>query len=1088
MFRFKTLLSLAIVFLAIWDNALFAQSTSEQKWDVSNPPGNRKKVSFQTDEGTWMSLDVSPDGKTIIFDLLGDIYQMPSSGGNASLLLGGIAWEVQPRFSPDGKKIVFTSDRGGADNIWTMNADGSQLQQITKEDFRLLNNPVFTPNGEYIIARKHFTSSRSLGAGELWMYHIGGGKQGVQLTKRKNDQQDLNEPSVSPDGIYVYFSEDVYPGGYFQYNKDPNKQIYAIKRLNLESGEFETIAGGNGGACRPQISRDGSTLAFVRRFREQSVLFIQDIESGREQPIFDQLSKDQQEAWAIFGTYPSFAWHPDQQHIIVWAKGKIWKINTKNLKKEIIPFQVAVEQKIADAVHFNNAIPTESFTAKAIRHAVSSPDGSWLVFHAAGKLWKKKLPNGTPSQIMVNDAFAFEPSFSPDGRHLAVVTWNDTATGSIRIFNFPNDSYKTLPLPKGIYRTPRFSKSGNYLTFVREDGNEHQGFTASRNTGIFWIDLKNPQKLNLVSKQGESPQFMQNDERIFYKLDGGDKVYKSIGLYGQNEHTHFSSKYANDIVISPDGNWIAFTELYKPYIAPFVPSVKPIDISQSTQQFPVSQLARDAGYYLHWSGDSKTIHWTLGDEFFSVPISKRFKFVKNAVDSIPPPDSIGLKIGLQLPVSKPNAKYVLINANLITMEADSLLVNSYLVVDQDHIAAIGNMKSYVADPKIREFDLKGAFVSPGIVDVHAHLGTFRLGLSPQKQWSYYANLAYGVTTTHDPSSNSEMVFSQSEMVKHGTMVGPRIFSTGWILYGADGDFKAVINSLEDAKSALRRTKAWGAFSVKSYNQPRREQRQQIIEAARSLEMNVVPEGGSFFNHNMNMILDGHTGIEHNIPVSPLYKDVLTFWGNSNTGYTPTLIVSYGAINGENYWYEKTNVWEKDRLLRFTPQGLIESRSRHREMIPNEEYKTGFMQVANDCNALSKAGVSVNLGAHGQLQGLGAHWELWMLQMGFKNNYQTLKAASLNGAKYLGMDEQIGSIKIGKLADLIVFEKNPLDDIRNTESLKYTIINGFMYNSSDLKLLNGPGPSKPNPFYWEFPGYHDSFPWHEHTGSHCSCRH
>ena len=204
---------LLFVFLLISSFA-FAQDKAKKKWDVNNPGGPYKDVSFTVNEGTWLNIDISPDGKEIVFDLLGDIYSMPATGGEAKVLRSGMAMEVQPRFSPDGTKILFTSDAGGGDNIWVMDKDGSHARQITKENFRLLNNAVWTPDGNYMIARKHFTSGRSLGAGELWLYHIHGGG-GLQLTPRKNDQQDLNEPCVSPDGRYVYYSEDMYPGGVF---------------------------------------------------------------------------------------------------------------------------------------------------------------------------------------------------------------------------------------------------------------------------------------------------------------------------------------------------------------------------------------------------------------------------------------------------------------------------------------------------------------------------------------------------------------------------------------------------------------------------------------------------------------------------------------------------------------------------------------------------------------------------------------------------------------------------------------------------------------------------------------------------------
>ena len=188
----------------------YVSSSQDKNWDIEKFLGPTKKFTINTDEGTWMNLDVSADGKDVVFDLLGDIYTMPIAGGTAVLLSGGIAWDVQPRFSPNGKYISYTSDKSGADNIWVMNRDGSNKRQVTKETFRLLNNATWIPNSDYVIARKHFTGTRSLGAGEMWMYSIYGG-EGVQLTKRKNDQQDAGEPNVSPNGRFLYFSEDVSP-------------------------------------------------------------------------------------------------------------------------------------------------------------------------------------------------------------------------------------------------------------------------------------------------------------------------------------------------------------------------------------------------------------------------------------------------------------------------------------------------------------------------------------------------------------------------------------------------------------------------------------------------------------------------------------------------------------------------------------------------------------------------------------------------------------------------------------------------------------------------------------------------------------
>lgn len=1073
------------------------QATAQDKeWDVSNPEGDWgfKEVPLKTDEGTWMNLDVSPDGKQIVFDMVGDIYIMPATGGKATPLRSGLPYEVQPRFSPDGKQISFTSDAGGGDNIWVMNVDGSDARQITKESFRLLNNAIWTPDGQYLIARKHFTSQRSLGAGEMWMYHITGGS-GMQLTERKNDQQDVNEPTISPDGKYLYYCEDVYPGGYFQYNKDPNSQIYQTKRYSFEDGSIENIAGGPGGACRPTVSHDGKMLAFVRRVREKSVLYLQNLETGEEWPVYDQLNKDQQEAWAIFGTYPNMSWSPDNSHLYFWAGGKIKKLNISSLEVTDIPFDVETNLKIAEALRFKHDIDPDQFEVKVIRNAVTSPDGKTLLFNALGHLYTKSLPNGKPKRLTESTDYEFEPSFSPDGNTIVYVTWDDEKMGQVYKLSLKGRNNKPVQLTnqQGIYRSPSVSPDGQHVVFVKESGNSILGNTFDKNPGIYTLSI-NGGKAKRIVEEGGYPMYNKTGDRIFYQTGGYffgslTKTLKSVDLNGEDEKTHVESKYANRLVPSPDNEWIAFINLHEAYIAPLPKTGHAVNIDPGTSALPVSQISRDAGINLHWSADSKKIHWTLGEEYFTNDIKERFTFLEGSPDSIPPVDTVGLKVGLTANTYRPTGSIAFTGARIITMEGDQVIENGTIVVENNKIEAIGKNEEVTIPKGAKVYDVKGKTIMPGIVDVHAHVSAFGYGITPKKHWPLYANLAYGVTTSHDPSANTETVFSMAELIKAGMMNGPRLFSTGIILYGADGDFKAKINSLDDARSAIRRTKAFGAFSVKSYNQPRRNQRQQVIQAARELKMMVVPEGGSTFFHNMTQVIDGHTGIEHNIPVAPVYKDIHTLWGNSKTGYTPTLIVNYGGLNGEYYYYQHYNVWENEKLLKYYPRGIIDSRSRHRTMAPEKEYENGHILVSKTCKALSDHGVKVNLGAHGQLQGLGAHWELWMLHQGGMSNMEALRAATMNGAHYIGLDDQIGSLKEGKLADLIVLDKNPLEDIHNTNSVIYTMVNGRLYDTSTMNEI-GNHEEERSMFFWENNNYNQSFDWHQINDGRmrvgCSC--
>lgn len=1056
----------------------------KKKWDVNNPVGPFKEVNFTVNEGTWMNIDVSPDGKEIIFDLLGDIYMLPVAGGEARLLRGGHAFELQPRFSPDGKKILFTSDAGGGDNCWIMNRDGSNAKQVTTEDFRLLNNGVWTPDGEYIIARKHFTSQRSLGAGELWMYHTSGGK-GIQLTARKNDQQDLNEPCVSPDGRYVYYSEDMYGGGFFQYNKDPNNQIFVIKRFDREKGISETVTGGPGGAARPQLSRDGKKLAFVKRVRAKTVLFLRDLATGEEWPVYDQLSKDQQEAWTIFGIYTGFAFTPDDKAIILWSNGKIMKVDlAKTNTATSIPFTCNVKQRITDAVRFKQDINPAEFNVNVIRDAVTSPDGKTLIFHAIGYLWKKQLPDGKPVRLTSGKDFESEPSFSADGKTLVYITWNDSATGAMYKLDLTKSASPVkLTVEKGFYRTPSFSRDGKWIVFRKAGSDDVMGNTFTVRPGIYLMPANGGGAM-FVTDKGERPCFNAAGTRIYYQTGGAifgalNKSFGSVKTDGTDDRPIFKSTYASQFTVSPDNKWVAFTDLHKVYIAAFPQVGKQVEIGSGTNDFPVKQVARDAGYSLHWSADGKKLHYTLGSQYFTVNVEDRFEFVTGKPDSLFKLPETGIAIGLTAKTDKPQGMIAFTNARIITMKGNEVIENGTVLVENNMIRAVGTGAAVSIPAEAKRIDCSGKTILPGFIDAHAHGNHFRSGPTPQKHYPYYANLAYGVTTMHDPSAVSEYVFAQSELVKSGAMVGPRVFSTGTILYGADGDFKAVINSIDDARSALRRTKAFGAFSVKSYNQPRREQRQMVIQAARELQMEVVPEGGSLFYHNTTQILDGHTTIEHNMPVSMVYDDIVQLWKNAGTAYTPTLIVTYGAVNGEYYWYQHTNVWEKERLLRFTPRSVIDTRSRHRTMLPEEEYTNGHILVSRHLKKLADAGVTINMGAHGQIQGIGAHWEIWMMKQGGMSNWQALQTATINPAKSLGLDNWIGSLEAGKLADLLVLDKNPLDDIYHTESIRYTMVNGRLYDAAQMNETgnyNKPGGK----FYWELGRNAESFPWHETT--------
>ncbi len=492
--------------LANADDADAASTPAEIDWDIENPPGPQFQQAIDTTEGTWINVDVSPDGSEVVFDLLGDLYVMPISGADGTggnyprKLTQGVSWDMQPRFRPDGAWIAFTSDRAGSskragDNLWLIRREGSELRQVTNETYRLVNGPAWSPDGQYLVGRKHFTSRRSLGAGEMWLYHWAAADakamSGVQLTERPNDQKDVNEPSFSPDGRYLYYSQDTTPGDSFEYDKDSNQQIYVIRRLDLVEGQTQSFVTGPGGACRPTPSPDGTRLAFVRRVGAKTGLHILDLKSGAIRLIYDQLERDMQEAWAIHGVYPSFAWTPDSQDLVIWAKGKIRRINSQDGSSSVIPFLIRDQRQLTQRVRFTVPVAPTEFPVRMLRWVVTSPTGNQVAYQALGQIYVRDLPDGVPRRLTSqNEHFEFFPSYSRDGRYLVYTTWDDDELGSIRIASVAGEggqeNWKVTSEP-GHYLEPVFSPDGATVVYVKSSGGYIRSPLYSRDTGLYQV-------------------------------------------------------------------------------------------------------------------------------------------------------------------------------------------------------------------------------------------------------------------------------------------------------------------------------------------------------------------------------------------------------------------------------------------------------------------------------------------------------------------------------------------------------------------------------------------------------------------------
>lgn len=1053
MLYFKpSLLALALASLPL------QADTPAAEWQVNAPQGEFTQVDIQVQQGSWMNVSVSPDGKTIVFDLLGDIYSMPISGGAATALTNDIAWNMQPIFSPDGKYIAFTSDRDGGDNIWIMRPDGSEPRAVTKESFRLLNSPAWSPDGQFIVARKHFTASRSLGAGEVWQYHISGGN-GVMLTERPNDQKDLGEPAFSPDGQYIYFSQDDTPGKTFHYSQDSESGIYAIKRFERATGNIEVLLAGAGGAIRPTPSPDGKYLAYIRRVDFQSTLFLYDLTSGEHIKLYDGLDRDMQETWAIHGVYPTLSWTPDNQQLVFWAGGEIKTLRLSDKSVSTIPFSVNTSKQIQTALRVKQDLDQSQFDTKMLRFVQVSPDGKQAVFTALGHLYITELNNPRPRRLTRQTTdFEFYPQFSRDGRELVYVSWNDQTQGAVNILNLRNNRVTKLTTEPGKFIEPTFSPDGRTVVYRKIGAGSLLPKQWSMNTGLYKVSSRGGEA-ELIARNGRAPMFGAGNDKVYAMDFGSAPRLISIDLTKHTQQTLYSAKFGTEFKLSPDGKYLAFADRFKVFVTPFVERGRPIEIAANDKQFPVKQLSVRAGEYISWAGDSSSLYWSLGPELYQQQVSGLFDL--SAAKS---PEPKITQLGFSAPVDIPRGSVAFVGGQVITMQGDKVLQDAVVLVRDNKISAVGSRDEIAIPKDARVFDISGKTLMPGLFDAHAHSSQGVQQITPQQNWQNYAALTFGVTSIHDPSNDTREIFSASELQRSGQIVGPRIFSTGTILYGAEGaGYTSHIDSLDDARFHLTRLQKVGAFSVKSYNQPRRNQRQQVIQAARELNMMVVPEGGSLMQHNLTMIVDGHTTIEHALPAARVYQDIKQLWQASGTAYTPTLNVAYGGIWGENYWYDKTEVWKHPRLSRYVPMDQLAPRSMRRPTAPEHHYN--HFNVVKTANELKEVGVVANIGAHGQREGLGAHWEIWMFAQGGMTALEALRTATLNPAITFGMDHQLGSIEVGKLADLIVINGDPLQDIRVSDQVIYTMVNGRLFDAETMHEI-GLRERQRQPFYFE----------------------
>jgi Tol biopolymer transport system component len=969
-----------------------------------------KTITIETTEGTCMNLDMSPDGKTLVFDLLGNIFTLPIQGGEATQLTKGISWDKRPVWSPDGEKIAYISDGTGSNKIWLTDKKGNNRHAVSGAQFdsniHFGNGGVeWHKSGKFLIADKKLFSLNGLVEQQNPLYF----KDSLYKLVSKKKGLLYNSISISPDQNWM---------------------------------TYLTIVN------QKKTMRPGDNTLHTRNLKtEKNVLEI---------PI-DKLRKG----------YERHTFSIDSKSVFLGYGGKIHRINILSGEDVIIPFSAKVKVDVGHYIYNKHNVNNETLNVKYIRNTHVAPNGEKMVFSALSTLYTMDLPNGKPYHLIKQNTGQFYPKYSPDGKSIAYITSNKGIDGHIWIVSEDGGKVKKITKEAGYYKNLEWSPDGTYIVVLN-------GAYKNENDLIKYSNTQKHHKGNLlrVSIKGEQTEILANNIPIDNKLsfiknkegeysvcywvapDFNKGIYSkeitALNLNTRNTRTIAKlSREVEKVSLSPTGDYIVYQIGNDIYLT----TIRNSGQLGHNPKWKIMRLTPlTGGHSVNWSNDGNKLRWQSGANLLEISTNSGAEIITklythnsykpfNLVDTIA---NINLKTKRKLG----SGILALKGAKIITME-NQIIENGVVIIKNDRIQEVGPLEKIKIPKTAKVINLMGKTIVPGFIDMHAHnLNSKKIVL--KNYWNFKENLNFGVTTNRDPSVQDDD-FGNSELIETGDVIGPRLF--GAVALSTDQTYK--IDNLDDARIIARTYKALGANFLKVHDAWSRKQRQYIAIAARELNMNLTGHASGGHNgvgqFDLSHLLDGFTGIEHALPVGKLYDDVQQLFSKTGIWFTPTLINSSAYFGKLQVKYASSLNFPPFKVKKKHLNGQLENKA-----FINEDFPEGYPGLYNAQNLAEfhKKGAIITAGSHGDYPGIQLHWEIWLFNKGGLTPYEALQTATINAAKGLGMQNDLGSISKGKIADLLILDKDPLVDIKNTLSINAVMKNGILYEPKTLKVLAG----------------------------------